>query len=146
VQVTGDALKYRGYIDEAQLAWLRGELVRVRPETPIVLVTHVPLLTSFFQATAGHEQAAPRNRVVVNNREVLDCFAKHRLHLVLQGHLHVNEMLRWRGTTFITGGAVSGGWWRGPWHGTDAGFGVLTLRPDRVDWQYKEIGWVPRRP
>ncbi len=146
VQVTGDAMKYRGYIDEVQLAWLRGELARVRPETPIVLVSHVPLLTSFFQATAGHEQAAPRNRVVVNNREVLDCFAKHRLHLVLQGHLHVNEMLRWRGTTFITGGAVCGQWWRGPWHGTDAGFGVLTLRPDRVDWEYKKIGWVPRRP
>ena len=146
VQVTGDELKYRGYVDEAQLAWLRDELARVAPETPIVLATHVPLLTSFFQATAGHEQPAPRNRVVVNNREVLDCFAKHRLHLVLQGHLHVNEMLRWRGTTFITGGAVCGSWWRGRYHGTDAGFGVLTMRPDRVDWEYKEIGWVPRRP
>ena len=79
--------------------------------------------SSFFQATAGHEEAAPRNRVVVNNREVLDCFAKHRLRLVLQGHLHVNEMLRWRGTTFITGGAVCGQWWRGRWHGTDPRFG-----------------------
>lgn len=115
-------------------------------ETPIVLVTHLPLLTSFFQATAGHEEAAPRNRVVVNHREVLDCFARHRLHLVLQGHLHVNEMVRWRGTTFITGGAICGSWWRGRWHGTDAGFGVLTLRPNRVDWEYKEIGWLPRRP
>ncbi len=146
VQVTGDALKYRGHIDEAQLTWLREDLTRVDSDTPIVLVTHVPLLTSFFQATAGHEQAAPPNRVVVNNREVLDCFTKHRLHLVLQGHLHVNEMLRWRGTTFITGGAVCGAWWRGAWHGTDAGFGVLTLRSDRVDWEYKEIGWTPRRP
>jgi 3',5'-cyclic-AMP phosphodiesterase len=146
LQVTRDELKYRGYVDEAQLAWLRDDLARVRPETPIVLVTHMPLLTSFFQATKGPEEAAPRNRVVVNNREVLDCFSNHRLHLVLQGHLHVNEMLRWRGTTFITGGAVCGSWWRGNYHGTDAGFGVLTLRPDRVDWEYKEIGWVPRRP
>jgi hypothetical protein len=32
-------------------------------ETPIVLATHVPLLTSFFQATEGHEEAAPRNRI-----------------------------------------------------------------------------------
>ena len=145
VEVRGDALKYRGYIGEAQLAWLRDELARVGPDKPIILITHVPLLTSFFQATEGHEKVAPPNRVVVNNREVLDCFAKHRLHLVLQGHLHVNEMLRWRGTTFITGGAVCGKWWRGSWHGTDAGFGVLTLRPDRVDWEYKEIGWLPRR-
>jgi 3',5'-cyclic AMP phosphodiesterase CpdA len=146
MQVTGDELKYRGYVDEPQLAWLREELTRVAPDTPIILVTHMPLLTSFFQATKGHEEPAPRNRVVVNNREVLDCFTKHRLHLVLQGHLHVNEMLRWRGTTFITGGAICGSWWRGRYHGTDAGFGMLTLRPDRVDWEYKEIGWVPRRP
>jgi 3',5'-cyclic-AMP phosphodiesterase len=146
IEVTGGELKYRGYVDEAQLAWLRDELARVSPDTPVVLVTHMPLLTSFFQATDGHDKAAPHNRVVVNNREVLDCFANHRLHLVLQGHLHVNEMLRWRGTTFITGGAVSGKWWRGPWHGTDAGFGVLTLRPDRVGWEYREIGWIPRRP
>ncbi len=145
VEVTGGALKYRGHIGAAQLAWLRDELARIGPAKPIVLMTHLPLLTSFYQATEGHEKAAPPNRVVVNNREVLDCFAQHRLHLVLQGHLHVNEMLRWRGTTFITGGAVCGKWWRGSWHGTDAGFGVLTLRPDRVDWEYKDIGWVPRR-
>jgi hypothetical protein len=76
MQVAGDELKYRGYVDEAQLAWLRDELAHVAPETPIVLVSHMPLLTGFFQAPRGHEELAPRNRVVVNNREVLDCFAK----------------------------------------------------------------------
>lgn len=146
VQITRDELKYRGYVDEAQLNWLRAELTRIRPETPIVLVTHMPLLTGFYMATEGAEAAAPRNRVIVNNREVLAAFADHCLHVVLQGHLHVNEMLRWRDTTFITGGAVSGKWWRGAWHGTEEGFGVLTLRPDRVDWEYIDIGWTARRP
>jgi hypothetical protein len=55
-------------------------------------------------------------------------------------------MLRWRSTTFITGGAVSGKWWRGSWHGTPEGFGVVTLRPDRVEWQYRTYGWQARRP
>jgi len=84
--------------------------------------------------------------VVVNNREVLARFEGHNLILVLQGHLHVNEMLRWRNTTFLTGGAVCGKWWRGVWHGTDAGFGVLKLRGDHVDWEYIDYGWDARRP
>ncbi len=146
VQITRDELKYRGFIDEEQMAWIRSDLAGVNPETPIVLAMHMPLLTGFYMATQGAEAPAPRNRAVVNNREVLEAFAGHRLQVVLQGHLHVNEMLRWRGTTFITGGAVCAKWWRGPWYGTEEGFGVLTLRRDRVDWNYVDMGWDARRP
>ncbi|HSN54679.1 MAG TPA: metallophosphoesterase [Candidatus Sulfomarinibacteraceae bacterium] len=146
VEVSGDDLKYHGRISAEQLGWLRAELRRTDGDTPLVVATHLPLLTGFYQATEGATGAAPANRVVVNNREVLELFADHNLLLVLQGHLHVDEMLRWRSTTFITGGAVSGKWWRGSWHGTPEGFGVVTLRPDRVEWEYKSYGWVARRP
>jgi 3',5'-cyclic AMP phosphodiesterase CpdA len=145
-EVTGDALRYRGVIDPAQLAWLREDVQRVDAATPLILIVHMPLLTGFFQATQGATAAAPSNRVVVNNQEVLAACAGHNLVLVLQGHLHVNEMLRWRKTTFITGGAVCGKWWRGPWHGTPAGFGLVTLRGDRVEWEYHDLGWQARRP
>lgn len=146
VQVTGDPLKYEGRISEEQLAWLRAQLAVLPPEQRLVLVTHIPLLTSFYQATDGATQPAPRNRVIVNNREVLELFAGRRLVAVLQGHLHVNERLWWRGTTFVTGGAVCGKWWRGPWLDTEEGFGVLTLDGDRVDWEYVDYGWEARRP
>lgn len=146
LDITRDELKYRGWIDDAQMAWLKEDLAGVDAATPIVLMTHMPLLTSFYQATEGATASGPSNRVVVNNREVLAAFEGHRLLLVLQGHLHVNEMLRWRDTTFITGGAVSGKWWRGNWHGTEEGFGVLTLRRDRVEWEYVDYGWAARRP
>lgn len=146
VQVTGGAEKYRGYIDDEQMAWLRADLNSVDPATPIILMTHMPLLTSFFQATGGVETPVPANRGVVNNRDVLSAFEGHRLLLVLQGHLHVNEMIRWRDTTFITGGAVCGKWWRGDWHGTPEGYGILDVKPDRVDWTYHTYGWTARRP
>ena len=146
VEVTRDEFKYRGYVDDSQMEWLRADLSSVGPDTPIILVSHMPLLTSFFQATAGVQAAVPPNRGLVNNREVLALFEKHRLLLVLQGHLHVNEMLRWRDTTFITGGAVCGKWWRGAWHGTPEGFGILDLHPDQVNWHYHTFGWNARRP
>jgi hypothetical protein len=83
---------------------------------------------------------------VVNNREVLALFEGHNLVLVLQGHLHAKELIRWGDTTFITGGAVSGKWWRGAWFGTEPGYNVVTLRGNRVEWEYVEYGWTPRRP
>jgi 3',5'-cyclic AMP phosphodiesterase CpdA len=144
--IADNELLYRGFIDEAQMDWLRAELAALDPLVPIVLVCHMPLLTGFFQATGGVEAAVPANRGLVNNREVLEALAGHRLLLVLQGHLHVNEMMRWRGITFITGGAVCGRWWRGDWHGTGPGYGVLDLRGDRIAWQYHESGWSARRP
>jgi 3',5'-cyclic AMP phosphodiesterase CpdA len=137
IEVSDDELQYHGGISSEQLAWLRTELGRTDPDTPIVAATHIPFLSAIPQATKGAITPLEANHLVVNNREVLDLFAEHNLLLVLQGHLHAEEMLRWQGTTFITGGAVCGDKWRGPKYGTPEGFGVVTLRPDRVDWEYK---------
>lgn len=146
VEVTGDELKYQGRVWPEEMEWLREDLSRVATGMPVIAVTHLPLLTAFYTVTDGATVAAPRNRVVVNSREVLDVFARHRLLLVLQGHMHALELLRWRHTTFITGGAISGQWWRGPWHGTEEGFCILTLRGDRIDLEYVDYGWEARRP
>ena len=146
VFVTGDELLYEGRVPPEQMEWLHEESSRLPSDRPAILVSHMPLMTGFYQATEGAEAPAPRNRVVVNNREVLALFSERPPLVVLQGHLHVNERLEWRGTTFITGGAVCARWWRGPWYGTEEGFGVLTLDGDRVDWEYVDYGWEARRP
>jgi 3',5'-cyclic AMP phosphodiesterase CpdA len=146
IHVTGDAFEYEGWVDAEQLAWLREDAAALALDTPVIVVTHIPLLTSFYQATEGATAAAPRNRVVANSREVLNVFDGCNLLAVLQGHLHVDELLRWRGITFVTGGAVCGKWWRGAWHGTPEGFGVLTVEKRHVGWQYFGFGWQARRP
>ena len=146
IVVTGGELKFNGRVPPEQLEWLKQDLARVQRGTPIVLATHLPLLTSFFTATEGLTIPAPKNRVLVNNTEVLDLFRGHNLILVLQGHLHVSELLRWQETTFVTGGAVCAKWWRGPWHGTEEGLCVLDLHGNRVEWNYIDYGWEARRP
>ena len=146
ITVTRDEYRYQGIVDNQQLDWMRQDLATVPKGTPILLVTHIPLLTSFFSAIQGATFAAPPNRVVVNNREILKTFEEHNLILVLQGHLHVAEMIRWQHTTFITGGAVSGKWWRGVWYGTEEGFYDITLSGNQVDCSYIGYGWQARRP
>jgi len=144
LRVSGDDYRYHGWVSPAQQAWIKEQLADLPLETPLVLVLHMPLLTAFYGATEGATAQAPPNRAVINSVEVMELFAGRNLVLVLQGHLHVAELVRWRGTSFITGGAISGGWWRGPYHGTAPGFNVLTLAPDRIAWDYVGYDWDGR--
>ncbi len=146
IQVTNADTKYKGLVSPSQLEWLKHDLSRVPHDQPIIVALHIPLLTSYYQATEGGISAAPAARVVVNNLEVLDMFRDHNLVLVLQGHMHVSEYLQWKDTVFVTGGAVCGKWWRGTWHGTEEGFALITLRDNEVDWEYVTYGWQARRP
>jgi hypothetical protein len=146
VRISGDKYKYHGWVCLEQREWIKEELSRIPLGTPVVVVLHIPLVTAFYNITEGATFQAKPNRDVVNNTDVLALFAEHNLVLVLQGHLHVSELLRWRSTTFITGGAICAKWWRGPYFGTEEDFNAITLRRDRVEWEYLDYGWHARHP
>jgi 3',5'-cyclic AMP phosphodiesterase CpdA len=146
IQILGKKSKYQGLIDPEQMQWIEEDLAGLSRDRPIILAMHIPLLTGFFQATAGATIAAPAGRVVVNNIDVFNLFRDHNLILVLQGHLHITEMLRWKNTTFITGGALSGKWWRGSYYDTPEGFNLVILKGNKIEWEYLTYGWEARRP
>lgn len=132
VEPVGGVTRYRGWIGEEQMAWLRRDLEAVPRGTPLVVASHIPLRTTFTQVTEAATAALPPNLVVGNAREVLGLFEGHDLRIVLQGHLHVDELIRFNGTTFYMGGAVCGGWWRGPSNGTPEGFATVALERGAV--------------
>jgi 3',5'-cyclic AMP phosphodiesterase CpdA len=146
IQITSDRYQYQGIIWTEELEWLRQDLAKVSRGTPVVLITHIPLLTAFYAATKGATFAARKNRVVVNNRDVFKIIENHNVILVLQGHLHVKELIKWRDTSFIVGGAICGRWWRGPWYDTEEGFNIITLTGNHIDWEYIDYSWQARRP
>jgi len=146
ILVTNDGFKYHGWIGEEQMAWLQADLRRVPVDRPIVLASHFPLRSAFFSPDGAATVDGPPNRMLTNSRAVLALFARHKLLLVLQGHLHVQEHFVWQGITFLTGGAVCGQWWRGPYRGTPEGFWVIDLRGERMDARYLGYGWTARRP
>lgn len=147
MQIENDrGLKYIGFIDAPQFEWLTRDLEAVGTETPIIVVTHLPLLTIFYQREKNALEPAPADRIVVNGTEVVKLLARFNTKLVLQGHLHICERIEYGGITFITGGAVSGKWWRGSYYGYPEGFGVVTVRGDRFEYAYHPYGWVSKRP
>lgn len=65
-------------IDEERMTWLREQIERTDPETPMVLCCHHPLVLGGIVPVAG----AP---------EMLELFEGHALKAVLAGHIHTNQ-------------------------------------------------------
>jgi hypothetical protein len=78
---------------------------------------------------------------VANSHEVLALFEGRNLKLVLQAHLHIVEQIAVKGTHFVTAGAVSGAWWKGPHEGFPEGFVVVDVDEDAFDYRYETYGW-----
>jgi 3',5'-cyclic AMP phosphodiesterase CpdA len=132
---------YVGKVGKDQLEWIRRDLSGVQVDTPIAVCTHIPLVSVMPQLREGPGTGISPSEVITNSREVLELFAEHNLKLVLQGHLHLVEEIRVSGVTFITAGAVSGRWWKGPRRGIEEGFAFITVNGGDFDWKYINYGW-----
>lgn len=133
--------KYVGQVDTAQISWIKSELKKTDHTTPIVLSTHIPFISAYTQKYNGSTLPNDSSLVVFNSKEVIDLFNGYNLKLVLQGHLHTVEDIYIDGIHFITGGAVSGGWWKGPNQGFEEGFMYITFKADDFRWRYVDYGW-----
>lgn len=155
IQITPER-EFDAMIDPAQLAWLRSDLAGTPVGTPIVVATHVPLVSAAPQYSPNDDKAAKAMQqqvlanlhgfLVGNSLETIRCFERHRVIAVLQGHTHINETVWWRNTPYITSGAVCGNWWRGSRWGTPEGFTVLELAGGAAHWRYETYGWKSVAP
>ena len=134
--------RYVGLIDTTQVKWIKEELENTDPETPIVISTHIPFISVTDQRYEGSTVANDSALVIYNSRSVLDLFRGYNLKLVLQGHLHILEDIYYEGVHYITGGAVSGGWWNGPYRSCEEGFLWLTFSKNDFTWKYIDYGWT----
>lgn len=135
--------RYKGEVDARQVEWLKQDLASVADNTPIVMVTHIPFLSSFQQIIPSNPPATVEGGQWISNRdEVLALFSKKNLKLVLQGHLHWLEEINVRNKTrFITGGAIAGRpSWRGARH-NEEGFLHIKIKNGEISWDYIDYGW-----
>lgn len=132
---------YYGHVGPETLEWLARDLAKTDQESPIVLCLHIPLVSPTVQTEYNSTDGAPSGEMVTNAPEVLAMFEGRDLRLVLQGHLHIVEQAQVKGTKFVTGGAVSGAWWKGPFRGFPEGFVVVEVKNGAIDYHYETYGW-----
>lgn len=134
---------YEGFIDKAQMQWLKSDLEKVNPETPIAVSTHIPLTTVYWRIYDSPNEPNKPNIAVKNTPELLGLFEGYNLKLVLQGHMHTIEEVKVKGITYITGGAISAAWWTGPHQGFEEGFVLVEVDGDDFSWEYVDYLWEP---
>jgi Icc protein len=98
-----DDTRYFGFLDPAQLAWIRSELQHVGPGTTVVTVGHIPLRSGALALSYAAEglartlmsgAARTSYRHIVRNADALaEILRPYRWTLALQGHTHVLERL-----------------------------------------------------
>ncbi|MFT8972671.1 metallophosphoesterase family protein [Zymomonas mobilis] len=137
-----DDRAYEGRIDAAQLSWLAQDLAALPKGMPIIVSTHIPLVTAFedYEAPPAH-QSKHHALSVINAYEVLALFDHYNVIGVFQGHTHVVERVDWHGVPYITGGAVSGNWWHGSRYGTAEGFLVVDVADGAIKSRYETFGF-----
>lgn len=136
IYITADR-KYIGKVDSIQLEWIKEDLKNVSTETPIVIMTHVPFITTLSQWYGGGTNANDDKVAAVDSHRVLKLFESKKVRLILQGHLHYFEALNILDKTLvITAPAVSGKWWQGKQHGIENGFIKINVEGDKVDYEY----------
>jgi 3',5'-cyclic AMP phosphodiesterase CpdA len=147
IGITPDG-EFEGRVDRDQLVWLAADLLAVPAGTPVVVVSHIPLVSAIGQYRPDYRITGKKHNyfLVDNSFDVLPIFEGHNVIAVLQGHTHVNETVYWRNTPYITSGAVSGNWWKGPRWGTPEGFTVVELAAGRAHWRYDTYGWKTVAP
>jgi Icc protein len=145
IQPTEDRM-WQALIDPAQLAWLKDDLAHTGAQTPVIVTVHAPLVSAYPtyapKPQPAHTPPAKYNTLTVDNAgDVLAAFEGHNVVAVLQGHLHINEIVTLKGTQYITGGAVCGNWWRGPRMGYPEGFTVVSARNGSITTRYESYGF-----
>ena len=138
---------WEGRIDDAQLHWLAHDLAIIPPNAPVIVITHVPLITGYL-AYGPKSDGTPRHDTVsvANSPEVIALFQSHNILVVLQGHLHINELVNYKNCQYACCGAVCGNWWHGPRLDFPEGFTIVSLREGKISWRYETYGFKSVAP
>jgi 3',5'-cyclic AMP phosphodiesterase CpdA len=141
IRITDDR-NYDGHIDAVQLEWLKGDLATLKPGAPVIVITHIPLITALACYQPKDWADTTHNWTFVENaRDVISVLRNHRVLAVLQGHSHSFSTTTLNGIPYVTSGAVGGADWRGSFLGTPEGYLHVDVHEDRAVVQYRTYGF-----
>jgi 3',5'-cyclic-AMP phosphodiesterase len=109
---------YIGMLDDEQYQWLVKDVEQAGSETPICIVSHIPILCAceFFDGDneSSGNWVVPAAWMHIDARRFRSLFLSHpNIRLCLSGHAHQYESLDYLGVRYLTDGAVCGNWWGG---------------------------------
>jgi 3',5'-cyclic-AMP phosphodiesterase len=141
---------YIGKLDEQQFEWLKDDLAKVPKERPILVMSHIPILSAcaFFDGPneKSGEWCVPAAWMHIDARRIKDLFRKYaNIKACVSGHIHLVDRVKYNGIPYYCNGAASGAWWDGPYQETRNGFALIDLYEDgMVENRYVDYAWNPK--
>ncbi len=138
---------YTARLDDAQFAWLESTLRDTPRTTPVLVLSHIPIMCACAMFDGDNEKDGnwniPGQWMHIDARRIKDLFLKHpNVKVCLSGHIHLVDKVEYLGVTYFCNGAVSGGWWKGPCQEFDPGYGLVDLYDDgSFENRYVTFGW-----
>jgi Icc protein len=144
-QPQGDG--YKAYLDEQQFQWLADDLKSTKPNTPALVLSHIPICTA--TVFMGAADAKREDWTISGGRMHLDALRLKSLFnqypnvkLCISGHMHLVDRVDYNGVTYLCNGAVSGNWWKGRHKECSEGYAIIDLYDDGgFERQYVQYGW-----
>jgi 3',5'-cyclic AMP phosphodiesterase CpdA len=125
---------YIARIDEPQFTWLENELKQSDLSQHICIVSHIPIVS--FCSAVFYDKNEPngdwkisRALLHVDSRRITELFRSYKnIRCCLSGHIHLQDMVEYRGIPYFCNGAVSGDWWNGPFKGFDPAYALFECK------------------
>lgn len=141
-----DPNAYTAHLDDEQFDWLERTLRDVPSTRPVVLLSHIPILSASAFLFANQQGGNFQYSCALTHSDCVklkDLFARHpNVKLSLSGHLHTLDRVDYNGVSYLCNGAVCGHWWQGRHKDCDEGYAVLDLYDDgSFDSEYAKYGW-----
>ena len=133
--------KYIGELSSNEIEWMKADLQNTGADTPVVMVSHIPLVTALPEYLYPFEKSDPSWQVT-NTNEIAPELEKHNVKLVLSGHLHMVESWLYKSMNFTCSGAVCGSWWGGDYRGFQEGFTLVSVKGGEAETEYIDYGWT----
>lgn len=128
-----DQTWYIGKLGDEQFAWLEAELNNTPAHMPVMVVSHIPILTAtlMIEDNIINKWQMLGGDMHTDTAKIISLFYKHpNVKLCLSGHIHLRDKVVYNNVTYLCNGAVSGAWWEGNRRETFPGYGLIDLYND----------------
>ena len=124
---------YIGKLGDEQFTWLENELKNTRSDMPVMVLSHIPILTAtlMIEDNIVNKWEMLGGDMHTDTSKIINLFYQYpNIKICLSGHIHMRDKVEYNHVTYICNGAVSGAWWKGNRRQTLPGYGVLDLFAD----------------
>ncbi|MGD2034579.1 MAG: metallophosphoesterase [Bacteroidales bacterium] len=142
---------YIARLDDEQFSWLENDLQNTPENTPVLIVSHIPVLSASVFFDGDNEKngnwQVPGQWMHIDARRIKDLLFRHpNVKAAVCGHVHLVDAVNYLGLSYFTNGAVSGAWWKGAYQEFSPAYAIIDLYADgSVDCELREYNLTNAR-